>query len=327
MRLRGPQLSAGIRSWLLAALASGWLAACSGGPETVQEPLTAEDLAERAAPREPPLLGRVEGREFLFTNLDQNLRSWRVLSSSGQVTKQYQLRSLEDALTQHVYLNFDTILNELQDGDPQFRPIAAAALGFSVIPAPEEPGGDPAYPQVHERAVQPLVNVIQEGDDVLTQNALLALACIASPVTPIDLIKELALTHHEEDVRSNAALVLAKVLQPHHRDQVLTALYAALGDESAKVRLHVVSALGAVREHASGGQLIGVVTTDDSTLVRANAVRVLGDLGVEESIPLLISGLQSPSLRNECRRSLTRITEEDFGDNVDRWRNWYQSHY
>ena len=272
---------------------------------------------------EKPVLGKIQSREFLFTTLDQNLRSWRTLTSSGDLLKRFQIESLEEAMTRHVYLNFDTILAELDGGDPEYRRIAAASLGFSVIPAPDEPGGDPKFSQVHERAVQPLIQTLDEGDDALTQNALLALSRIASPVTPIELVLEILLTHHDENVRANAALALVKVLQPHHADVALSTLYAALQDESAKVRLHTVSALGTLHQAKSVDQVLGVFTSDDSPLVRANAARVLGQLGQEEAIPFLISGLKLASIRNECRRSLIRITGKDLGPDPDPWRRQY----
>jgi len=306
---------------LLACLAAG----CSSPPETETGPVTAEDLARRAErERQEPVLGKVESRNFLFTTLDQNLRTWRTLSTSGEWTKQYQLESLELAITNHVYKNFDTILTELLEGDPHYRPIAAAALGFSVIPAPDEPGGRPDYPQVHPRAVQPLVSVLDEGNDALTQNALLSLARIRSPDTPLDLVFELLLTHHEENVRSNAALVAARVLGPEHRDAALSTLYAALEDSSAKVRLHVVTALGRLKDPGIHGQMVAVMTQDDSELVQANAARVLGEVAGETAIPYLIQGLGIKAIRTECRRGLVRITGEDLGPSLERWTSWYR---
>ena len=200
---------------LVVALLSG-LSACSAtSPSEAPRENTAEEEDRLKILRDADTnMGPMEDTATLFITLDQNLRSWRELSASGVREDQLKLESLEQAMTRLVYLNFDAILAALDGDDPEYRVTAAAALGFSWIPAPDEPGGDPEFPVVHPRAVGPLVDSLDEGDDALTQNALLSLARIGSPETPHAIVLEILVAHHNPQVRSNAGFALIRLLTP-----------------------------------------------------------------------------------------------------------------
>ncbi len=289
------------------------------------EPLTPEELAERDLSL-PPNLGVIDDPGTLFVTLDQNLRSWRALKLSSEAKAKLQIESLEEALTRLVYRNFDVILETLKEGEAEQRVTAAAALGFSKIPAPDEAGGDPEFPPVHPRAIAPLLEVLEEGNDELTQNGLLAISRIGNPSVPVDLLLELLLTHHSPAVRGNAALALATVLRPGHRDLALSSLYAALEDEDQKVRLHTLTALARLSVPSSAGQVLGIFTDDESPLVRANAAFVLGQLGDDDVVPYLIQGMSSPSavVRFYSWNALQAITGEDQGEDPEAWLTWYR---
>lgn len=300
------------------------LSACSTGPDVEYEPLTDAEIAElsREKPSSPGELGKVQSRDTLFVTLDVNLRRWREVVSSGELKQQYTLPSLERALKRHVYLNFETVLHELEAGDPHYRPVAAAALGFSVRPAEGEPDYDPRMPPVHARAIEPLVRCIENGSDDLARNALLSLWVIGSPDTPIDLLLEVLSSHHDDEVRSNAALVLARVLRPDDSGQALSVLLAALQDPASKVRLHALTALGVLEDKDAYGELIGILTGNDMPLIRANAARQLGSLGDLRAVPFLVGGLQVARVGPQCRRSLIELTGQDLGPKSEDWVAW-----
>lgn len=274
----------------------------------------------------PSNLGRIDHRPTLFLTLDQNLRSWRTLAATATTENQQERESFEAALTRLVYNNFDAILTELDSGDPEFRITAAAALGFSKIPAPDEPGGNPDFPPIHGRALDPLRKALDEGDDRLTRNALLALALISTPDSGVDpqIFLEMIVGHHDEDIRANAAMALSKILTPANTTAALPVLYAALDDSSAKVRLHAVNGLIALNEKSSLGRLLLSYDTDSSPHVQANAARALGLLGDRKAIPALIRGLTSKYsiIRVSTYLSLRRIVGEDLGHKPEPWQKW-----
>jgi len=305
-------------------LALGTFAGCRSAsmgrpfrPLTPEERERAETLAKAQEN-----MGRIDDPTLLFLTLDQNLRTWRELSVKGRERERLQLSSMEIALSRLVYNNFDTLLAAVKDGgDPEHRTIAAAGLGFARFP----PGTDPPGPPVDERALEPLVALLEEPDDALIQNALMSLARLASPRTPVPLLLEMTLSHHNANVRSNAALALSHILTPEHRDLAST-LYAALEDPEPKVRLHTVTALGRLGDPGAVGRLIGLLDDDPTPLVKANAARILGDFRDQSAVPYLAEGLTNDEavVRVQCWESLKAISGEDLGTRPDAWLRWYQ---
>lgn len=296
-------------------------------PEPELEPLSPDEIETLAALRRAdPERGRIEDRGTLFLSLDQNLRTWRTLGAKNEGGEIEERDSLEIALTRQVYLNFDTILAELERGaDPEHRVIAAAALGFSRIPAPDEPGGDPQFPAVHATAVRPLLDVIDSGSDDLVVNALLSLGRIADPDTPRQVLVEVLVKHHHDDARANAALAIGRIAGPQDAPLLLAPLIGALADRSAKVRLHAVKALGALEDRSVQGPLLERLRRDDSPLVQAAAALQLGRVGDLHAVQTLIEGLMSQTtlVHHQCQRSLVALTGRTDLKNYKAWREWW----
>ena len=307
----------------VAAVAAVALAGCQG-PDTV--PLTPKEQQEHAwLKKSDPNAGKIAERGTLFMSLDQNLRTWRRLTTSTEVGDISQRDSIEQALTRQVYINFDAILDELEHGrDPEHKIVAAAALGFSRIPAPDEPGGNPNYPVLHSRAVAPLLAALDSGNDQIVMNSLLSIGRIASPETPRDVLIELMVTHHAEDVRANAALALAAIVTEADAPLVVGPLYSALSDPSHKVRLHAIKALVRVHDPNTQPALLNILRKDPMPLVQACAAMELGRIGNWDAIDALIEGLHVNHylLFFECQRSLMRLTGESKKDYVE-WRAWW----
>ena len=311
----------------LALVGCALLGACSSEPETV--PLSAMEQRDiEATATSERNLGKIENKATLFRVLEQNLRQWRKLSVDTSSDRDLR-DSYEEALTRLVYNNFDTILLELTDGNPHNRPAAAAALGFSKIKAPDEPGGDPEKPQVHFAAIPALVAALEEGDDRLTCDALLGLALlrVKDPSIPMDLLLEMVATHHDPDVRANSALVLARLLDPQTGSSALSMLYAGLEDPEPKVRLHVVLAIGALQDPTAYGRLVDIYSNDESPLIRSSAAFALGKLGEFKAIPRLVDGLTSKHavIRDTCHFALLMIAGEDLGTGPHEWMTWYNA--
>lgn len=307
---------------LLAALPVG----CQSAPELA--PLSAMELAEAdALRRHDPKAGFVKDRGTLFVSLDQNLRKWRELCARTDVADIDQRSSLEVVLTKQVYYNFETILNELERGtDHDHRVTAAAAIGFSKIPAPDEPGGDADFPALHPRALPPLLYVIESGQDELVINSLLSLARLKMSATPRDLLIELMIKHHHADVRANAAYALAEIAGPQDGPLLMPALFSALSDPAAPVRLHAVKALGRIGDRAAQGQLIERLRRDDTPLVQACAAMELGKLGDWSTVGFLIEGLESDAqlLAFQCHHALVKLTGKTEIKGYLAWREWWE---
>lgn len=301
------------------------LAGCSSGPEQV--PLSEQEKHELAwLQQSDPSAGKIAERGTLFTSLDQNMRTWRKLTTSTEVGDVAQRDSIEQALTRQVYVNFDAILDELEHGtDPEHRVVAAGALGFSKIPAPDEPGGNARYPALHPRAVPPLLAALDTGNDHIVMNALLSLGRIRAPDTPREVLISFMVTHHNDDVRANAALALSMVIVPADASLVIAPLYSALSDSSHKVRLHAVKALGKLGDRSVQPALLNVLRKDSMPLVQACAAMELGRIGNLDAVDSLIEGLasNSPILMYECQRSLGKLTGESAFRTYQQWRTWW----
>jgi hypothetical protein len=312
-----------------AALAAGLLLAAAScrSEEPRLEPLTEQEKQGLAALRHhDPDAARIHDKGTLFLSLDQNLRKWRELAARTDMSDVQQRGSLEEVLTRQVYYNFDAILSELQHGaDPEHRVVAAAALGFSRIPAPDEPGGDPAFPALHPRAVAQLTEQLESGNDELVINSLLSLGRIESPDTSRQVLVELMVKHHNADVRANAALALAQVCDPADAPLVIGPVFSALSDTHPTVRLHAVKVLGRLGERSAVGPLLDRLRRDDTPLVQARAALELGRLGDWSAVTYLIEGLQSDAqiVAFQCHRSLVRLTGRNDLKGYKAWRDWW----
>jgi HEAT repeat protein len=312
---------------LRAAIAAACLAPlpCCSSPETA--PLTPAEQQDLSwIHRLDPNRGKIAERGTLFTSLDQNLRTWRKLTTSTEVGDVAQRNSIEQALTRQAYINFDTILDELEHGtDPEHKTVAAAALGFARIPAPDEPGGSQDFPALHPRAVAPLLATLESGNDQLVMNALLSLSRIGDPATPRDLLIELMITHHNEDVRANATLVLAAIVTPADDSLVGPSLFAALSDPSHKVRLHSVKALGRIGDRNAQPALLNLLKNDPMPLVQACAAMEIGFIGNLSAVPSLIDGLVNGNdlVVYECQSSLLKLTGESKRRTSAEWHVWW----
>jgi HEAT repeat protein len=317
-----------MRAAVVAAAGLAPLGGCKSQPDTV--PLTPAEQQDLSwINRIDPNRGKITERGTLFTSLDQNLRTWRKLTTSTEVGDVAQRNSIEQALTRQTYINFDTILDELEHGtDPEHKTVAAAALGFAKIPGPDEPGGNSDFPALVPRAIPPLLTTLESGNDQLVMNALLSLSRIASPDMPRDLLIELMITHHNEDVRANATLVLAAIVTPADDTLVGPSLFAALSDPSHKVRLHAVKALGRIGDRNSQPALLNLLKSDPMPLVQACAAMEIGHIGNVYAVTPLIEGLKTGNdlVVYECQNSLLKLTGETTRRKYEDWRLfWSQS--
>lgn len=258
----------------------------------------------------------------LFFHLNQMLKSWRdssVVKSSDKHRRIYT--SIGAMLTRWVYLNFDKILDELDNGPHPNRVTAATALGFSRIPENDR------WPQVYQRAIPALLRALESGDDDITANALLGLKILDEPGIPLDPILPLMTQHHNPLVRSNAALCVATVAMEDQSDLIMPYLLPALRDDEPKVRIHAINIAMNLRSRSTVVPIMELLE-DRYELIQANAARALGELGDPSVCGALISKVKHPKeiVRFSALESLQKLSGEDFGDDVADWTEWWQEY-
>lgn len=319
----------------------------SGDSATAGRPLSAEELEyQRQLSQVIPAPLDAAGRAKLLVRLNQNLELWHRgnLEMAGS-DDQRLVQNIEEVLQRHVYLNFDDVLYMLEAGEPDQKSIAAAALGFSRLKEPQDATARVEFlarwPQVYPRAVEPLVRHLARPEPFLVQNCLLGLWKLGDPNTPVQPVLAL-IDHEDEEIRAMAALALSTILTPATGETAISALINALYDPMPKVRIHAVTAVGAIRHQNSAGRLAQLLD-DPYLLVQANAARSLGRLGNVSNCQYLLARLES-LLRDrptgeyrehtdlDTRRdvvyrnvvdALAQLSGENYGDDIEKWRQWW----
>ena len=66
---------------------------------------------------------------------------------------------------------------------------------------------------------------------------------------------------------------------------------------------------------------------DDSKKVRCSATEALGTTGDNRAVEPLIQRLKDSDqfVRSDARDSLKKITKQDFGEDYEKWKEWYRS--
>jgi hypothetical protein len=282
-------------------------------------PLTPEEIEFLEKLHDPSTFSVIEEVPALFFRLNQLLKSWQDSSIFKNSKKHRTIyTNLGAMLTRRVYLNFDKILNQLEEGSQPNRVIAASALGFCRIP------DDPEFEQVYPEAIPALLRALESGDDAVTQNALLSLKILGDPDTPLEGILPLMTEHHNPEVRSNAALCLSAIVSPAHSDLVTPYVLPALRDDDPKVRNHAINIVLRLKDPSTVRTLIEMMD-DRYELIQANAARALGELGDPAACSVLITNLNHVKeiVRSYCLRSLQKLSGKDYGFNQEKWTEWW----
>lgn len=299
------------------------LTACSSVPEKPEPiPLTEDEIAFLKKLDDPETFSLVQEVPYLFPTLINLLTAWLDSALSQDDPKEMRISSnLKDILSRRVYVNFDTIMDQLENGPPPNRVIAAAALGFSRIPESEN------FPQVFPRATEALLGVLDCGDDKIVENALLGLYILEDKNAPLDKILEIMVQHHDPDVRANAALAVRAIVSPRVSEQVLPYVLPALKDEEPKVRNHCILIACQLNDKSTLSALVDLLN-DQYALIQANAAKALGQMGTTHTCGYLIPMLGSrfPIVREHSLRALCILSGENFGFEIQDWRDWWKEY-
>ena len=178
----------------------------------------------------------------------------------------------------------------MNDPDPYVKDRAIWALG--VI-------GD-------QRAVEPLVSILEEDDVAIRQRAVEALGKIDGPET-LEILTRLTLYDENPMIRNFA---LDELLSQKNTE--LVSLFASeLGNGSPKIRINAARALAATKAPEALDALAQLATQDDEPSIRKLAVVSLGKLKSSRALPGLILALEdeSPDVRKSAVESLGQLND------------------
>jgi HEAT repeat protein len=303
-----------MRPYLLPLL----LFACAGpDPAPAQTPppqsadlseMSANDFVERLAERLAS--SEREDTPELMNSLEQLIPAWQSEQRANRA------RPIENVVSIKVITHFEQVLEAFRTGDRNRRLVAAWALGFSRVPENTRGIVSP-----HPQAVGALVSALDERDDQLLRNVLLALWKLGDPSAPTGPLLDLLVQHHDSEVRSSAALALQTVLTARTAPQAADAVQVALTDAEPKVRLHATSIARRFPQPATTARIQQLLPAESSPLVRANMALALGAAGARASGPELVGMLRSPQPieSSSARSALAQLYGVDRGADPAAW--------
>ena len=226
--------------------------------------------------------GPVPIGEFL-SKIDLALRAWtRLTNTADSPAERTQARQLEDFLRNETEGRRDELVQQLEVGPPFNRMRAASALGFTDA-----------------TSLSPLLSALSDPEPDVVHNALLGLALLAAPETPLGGICDLVGSSPDAHVRSNAAYALRSVLEAGGAGEcAVTAARGGLLDAEPLVRVQAALVLGLTADAESIPALTDQVY-DELPLVSRSAVEALVFIAREDS-----------SMRGAVARALLPATEK-----------------
>lgn len=214
--------------------------------------------------------------------------------------------ALVDGLAQ--LWGIEVLVQALGDGKWLLREAAAQVLGHMGSEAVE--------------AVPALIEALGDGEGAVRMAAAEALEKIGSDSVPA-LIQ--ALRDDDWHVRYEAAGVLRKF---GLEEGVVPALIEALRDKNERVRRVAAEALGEIGPEEGVVPALAQALGDGAWDVRYAAAQALRDIGPEatEAVPALIQALgdRTKVVRSEAAEALESITGRHFGQDADRWQQWWE---
>jgi hypothetical protein len=242
----------------------------------------------------------------LMNSLEQLIPAWQSEQRANRA------RPIENVVSIQVITHFDQVLEVFHGGERNRRLVAAWALGFSRVPENARGIVSP-----HPAAVSALVAALDEHDDELLRNELLALWKLGDTSVPVTPLLDLLVQHHDADVRSSAALALQTVLTERTAPQAAV----ALADSDPKVRLHAVSIARRFPQPATTARIQELLAAEAAPLVRANMALALGAARSRPAGPALVAMLRSSQAieSTSARQALAEVYGVDRGADPGAW--------
>lgn len=120
---------------------------------------------------------------------------------------------------------------------------------------------------------------------------------------------------------------IVRVLGVYPTAESLAVLRTAVGDPEAEVRIAACLGWGRRKGPEAAAAMNQLLTSDVHGDVRLAAAEALGDIGDRSGVPALGSVLEDkdPAMQYRALTSLKKITGQDLGNDVNRWREYIQN--
>lgn len=297
----------------LCIVSSLLLAACASTPKEPEEPKERMQVTayNSNAMRTQTTLGAYLGQ------LDRSIQSWNAMFLSGdRVRDAHTLRSLSVDIGHRAGKLYYELVETLETSPaPQNRSVAAAALGF-----------------VHTQdALTPLLNALSDVSVEVRANALLALAILGDPKTPLGGVVQAMQLGLTEEIRANAALAVLEVLRAGGTptEGLVDAARLGLHDDAPLVRTQCALILAHQDDEISIDDLALQLYHDTVNTAAMAAGRALAYLG---SRNLRVKGrcaralaasltLTNATVKASILEDLRKLARANFADE-EAWVEW-----
>jgi HEAT repeat protein len=291
---------------LLLAIAS---AACSSADKKDPNEIEVEDLDPITIQEEEVPIGK------FLADMDLAMRAWTNLTHTASTEEERrQARNLETVLRHRAETRIDDLIEQLEVGPRTNRVRAASGLGFSGSP----------------KALSPLLAALSDPAPDVVHNALLGLALLELPETPLEEICALMTSSQDAHTRSNAAYAMRSIIEAGGGAPCASSS-ARLGliDPEPMVRVQAALMLG-LQADAESVERLGDLLYDDTPLVAQAAVEALLLIAEADGInrgPVVRTLLpamdkSSSKVQPYVRRALLEISDRDYGKETADWMRW-----
>jgi hypothetical protein len=120
---------------------------------------------------------------------------------------------------------------------------------------------------------------------------------------------------------------IVRVLGVYPTAESLAVLRTAVNDSDAEVRIAACLGWGRRKGPEAAAAMSQALASDVDGDVRLAAAEALGDIGDRSGVAALGSVLEDkdPAMQYRAVASLKKCTDQDFGDDVNRWREYVQN--
>jgi HEAT repeat protein len=151
-------------------------------------------------------------------------------------------------------------------------------------------------------------------------------AAWAKPQELLPISNQLAAVFHQEtDPILRAEIV--RVLGVYPTTASLAVLHTAVGDSDVEVRIAACLGWGRRKGPEAAAAMSQMLLSDVDGDVRLAAAEALGAIGDRSAVAALGSVLEDkdPAMQYRAVESLKKITGQDLGNDVNRWREYVQN--
>lgn len=254
-----------------------------------------------------------------LAHLDRSLQTWTNLFLSGdRVRDARTLQGVALDISTRAGKLYSELIETLETGPPQNRRVAAAALGFVQSREALSP-------------MNALLNALSDPDELVRSNALLGLAVLGDPKTPLGGISQKLQLGTTSAERCNAALALIEILRAGATgdDRLLALARAGLHDEEPLIRTQCALILAQMQDTSAIEDLALILYEDDVNTPAIAAARALAYLGSHDlhvkgrcARALTASlGMVNSTVKAAVTRDLRKLADKNYSEDED-WVTW-----